>query len=888
MTSLNCRRFLPLGLLLITALSARADSIWIEGEDARTKSVTKHSWYDVVKKEGMSGHEWLSHYDAKPGTAGYTFDVARPGQYTFWWRGNPFAAKVSYALNGARPVEIDFAEKRGEYMISENPDHRFLAWVKVGKVALVKGTNTITFRFHSDLSNHGGVDCFLFDNTGFIPSGADRPLARKPGKAGPADWFPAVFDDDAFSDRSVIDVSRTIEAPAGAHGFLKRSGADLKFERAKEPIKFWGCGANLMFGQLSRGQLTQRARYLRKHGVNMVREHPLTGDLGPPIGGQLDAKRLDDWDWWCAELKKNGIYMTWSVFYGNPIAETDGYDKELFQELDVVDAGKGLRNTYGVVNVEPVLQDLQLRYLEAVLKHKNPHTGLRPVDDPALAVVEFQNEDCIFFYFPLNVLAEGKKWPRHSQRLRRRWFGWAKKAYGGEAGFKRAWGSLLPGDNPGAGELQLMGAHHLGGDGPQYEMTGQTKRAGDFIRFLTELQRSFYEHREKELRALGFKAVTVTTAWRSGGPAADPANLYCDTAADMIDRHNYFGGGEGGHGIKAGKVNNESHLTQPGNGILSMGLYQVADRPFACTEWTQSPPNQWKAEAAPLVAFYGMCLQGWDASYHFTQSRARPGDGWPDLNSYVTDTPHYIGQFPALSLAVRNRHIKEGPAAAARHVRVEELFTGTDALKQDLTGGGYDAKTIRGRPVTPVEALAIGRVTVAFDRAASKTEDLSRYWDTSHKVVRSMTGELTWDYGRQVVTVGAPKTHAIVGRAGGQSFELPAVSARITTPFVSLIFTALDDQPLAQSRHVLITALARDTQTAARYNNDGTQLEQIGGPPLLLEPVQATVRLKGSAPTAVNALDVYGVPTDQKVPVGKDGSFALSGIYQTYYYEIKR
>ena len=206
-----------------------------------------------------------------------------------------------------------------------------------------------------------------------------------------------------------------------------------------------------------------------------------------------------------------------------------------------------------------------------------------------------------------------------------------------------------------------MGGDHLGQDGPLYEYSGQTKRAGDFIHFLADLQKSFYDRREKELRDMGYKAVTVTTAWRSGGPAGDPANLYCDTAADMIDRHNYFGGGAGGHSITAGEVHNGTHLEHPGSGLLSLGMYQVEDRPFSVTEWTQLPPNQWKAEAAPLMAFYGMGLQGWDSSYHFLSSRPYPGDGWPDLNSYVTDTPHYIGQWPALFFAVHNHHVKAGP-----------------------------------------------------------------------------------------------------------------------------------------------------------------------------------------------------------------------------------
>jgi len=136
---------------------------------------------------------------------------------------------------------------------------------------------------------------------------------------------------------------------------------------------------------------------------------------------------------------------------------------------------------------------------------------------------------------------------------------------------------------------------------------------GDFIRFLAELQLDYYERRQQRLRELGYKAVTVTTAWKAGGPAASAGNLWTDDAMDAIDRHNYFGGGAGGHNITTGSVSNDTHMNKAGRGILSSGFWQVEDRPFIMTEWTQKPPNQWKAEISPLLAFYGMGLQGWDA-----------------------------------------------------------------------------------------------------------------------------------------------------------------------------------------------------------------------------------------------------------------------------------
>ena len=102
-------------------------------------------------------------------------------------------------------------------------------------------------------------------------------------------------------------------------------------------------------------------------------------------------------------------------------------------------------------------------------------------------------------------------------------------------------------------------------------------------------------------------------------------------------------------------------------------------------------------------------------------------------------------------------------------------------------------------------------------------------------------------------------------------------------------FTPFDNLPLAESKHILITALARDKQTGARYNPDGTRLESAGTAPLLLEPVQATLTFTGAKPTSVTPCDPNGVPMSGKtVPIAADGSFTIDGTYRAYYYEVKR
>jgi hypothetical protein len=289
-----------------------------------------------------------------------------------------------------------------------------------------------------------------------------------------------------------------------------------------------------------------------------------------------------------------------------------------------------------------------------------------------------------------------------------------------------------------------------------------------------------------------------------------------------------------------------------------------------------------------LYAFYGMGLQGWDAVYHFAMDGHRMGDGWPNQSKYVTHTPHYMGQFPALAFAVHHGHIREADVVALRRVSTEDLFAGRDVLGQSLSGGGFDAKDLEGRLTTPPSALAIGRVTIEFDEGRNELLDLSRFHDETTRTITSSTGQLLWRYGERIVEVRSPRTQAVIGFAGGKTTDLPGVSATIDTPFVSLLFTPLDNKNLTESGHILITAMARDKQTGSEFNADWSQLITMGGPPLLMEPVQATLTFRGDRPLEIRPLDFHGVPTGESIEPSADGSFRIDGRFRAYYYEVRR
>jgi len=888
--------------------------VWIEGEDAETTTYNGHAWYccDGIRRDvlspgvpGTSTGDWLAHYDTSSGReveARYAFEVEAPGPYALWVRGSAYQVAAWFAVDGGprRPLAMDEDPYERVNLTAPRPELRYLAWVSAGALDLAPGRHELVFGLGHHPGRgpgevHGAIDAIALTNFPWGPSGGLKPALAPAAQPAPDAWFPLAAGDDPLDPASVTDLRARLHRPAGIHGAVRPDGEDLRFADGT-PARFWGVGAAI---GATPDLMARQARWYAKLGINLVRLHPVQTTVGqwqrdPSTGARrLDPVGLDRLDLWFAALKAEGIYMAWSVFYPHIVTPDDGYPAALYAELPDAPWPYGAaagKSTSGVVNAMPALQAAEWAYLEALVTHRNPYTGVRYVDDPALAFLEVHNEDSIFWHAPLNVLEAGAGMPHHTAALQAAWQDWLQGRYADDEALFAAWGPVgagrRAGDSLANAAMPIYGAWEMAAEGPSRTPV-ERRRMGDFIQLLAEAQRAYFVERGAALRALGYRGVTVSTAWMAGGPAAHLANLWTDAGLDAIDRHMYAGGGEGGHGIAVGAVNAGTHLARPGTGILSRGLEVVADRPFVMTEWSQSPPNEWKAEIAPLVAFYGFGLHGWDASMHFTATGPRLGSGWPDENSYASATPHTMGQFPALALAVHRGDIARGEVVAARHIPRAALFGGTDALSVGRPGGGWDGAD--GAPITPPEAFAMGRVTIELDSdAPSARADWDALWDRSAGVVRSTTGELVWDANGRVVTIASPRTQGVVGFAGGRSFALPGATIEVTTRFVSLILTALDDRPISDSAHILITALARDRQTGARYSADGTRLEALGGPPLLLEPVQARIALAGPPIRDVRALDAHGVPMDRVVPHDAANRFQIDGRYAAYLFEVRR
>ncbi|HEY7157611.1 MAG TPA: hypothetical protein VH575_26885, partial [Gemmataceae bacterium] len=682
-----------------------------------------------------------------------------------------------------------------------------------------------------------------------------------------SDWF--AFRPSKEVTPGVLDMDDWLERPAGKHGGVRMVKDRFAFEDGT-PVKFWGVNLSYTASAPDKETADFTAARFAKYGINAVRMHKFSypkGQMGigdPNDSTRMDPQGLDRLDYFVSKLKEHGVYFGWSHSYGFRVVPGDRKRLVAYDEI-----AKNLKgNTYAFIHFAEDVQDLMIDMVVNLLKHRNPYTGRTYADEPALCFLELQNEDDIFFYTSEKAF---NACPTYKKRFMARFASWLKERYGSQEKLQAAWEEALrPGETLADGNIvpQLnpwfFGDGHLPG-----QKGGARRRLLDTAAFLHDVQDRFYNRFVKAIRDAGYRGPLNGSPWQAPSMVPHYYNLNSDYKVGYIDRHNYFEGK--GPGMFA------SMLTRPGSGYFSSGLQQVIDRPFALSEWIHVYPNVYGAEGPAILAAYGLGLQGWDASYQFQSQAARRvfGDiaGQFPWGVWEADVPTSLGQYPALARMIYRGDVKEGDVISVRRVSSAELAEGRFSFSDKVEQHG-DVKLFGGS--VPSEALAAGRVVVEFtDKSQpSLLPDMSRY--RRGPVIRSVTGQLAWDTsGQGFFTVNTRGTKAVVGFARGKELTLGDVKVRLDSPFASFFITALDrGSDLADGKRALITALARQSNTGFTYFTPDHKVLNNGRAPILLEPVKATVSLKGRPIAAVNVLDHDGRRTDRTLPV-TEGRFTL-------------
>ena len=189
------------------------------------------------------------------------------------------------------------------------------------------------------------------------------------------------------------------------------------------------------------------AARLHKFGFNIVRLHHMDAswanpsifgadhDAGKGPNQTVDADSLELLDNFVAALKKQGVYTNLNLHVARSPSPGDGFpDSDKIPEMGKVTA-----------YFEPKFIVLQKDYARQILDHVNPHTGLRWADDPAVAVVELNNEDTLIGHAWDGSLQAMPLFYRNT--LLNGWNTFLKARYQTDAKLKNAWQGQPLGEN---------------------------------------------------------------------------------------------------------------------------------------------------------------------------------------------------------------------------------------------------------------------------------------------------------------------------------------------------------------------------------------------------------------------------------------------------------
>jgi len=720
----------------------------------------------------------------------------------------------------------------------------------------------------------------------FFPTVADVP-----DEPGIEKWFPFQPNNDAAAP-SAIDMSGWIEKPAGKDGFLRKQGGHI-VRPDGTPVKLWGTNVEYAENCPPKESAEKRARWYAKYGINAVRMHKVTNPGWEGMGttesaATYDAEKMEKFDYFTAQMRENGVYYGFSPIWDLKVFPGDKAKLAAYDEL-VDAAGRG--NTTGAVWFADDVQDLHIEAMLNLITHRNEHTGLRYAEDPALAYIEIQNEEDVFWY---SVAPRVMGLPTYRKIAEQKFCAWLRKRYATEEGLLTAWGK-------GAfdfGEVRRDGVRE-GLDANNiypycnpwfYDNIEQKeplrRRLMDTAEFLYELQNGYYSRMTRAIREAGYPGIIVGSNWQAGSTVAHYWNLLSDAETGIVDRHNYMGG-TGNWFIGLSRLHDVTMLDEPGSALLSTGMQQVEDAPFSVSEWMSIHPTQWNAASVPIMAAYGMGLNGWDMSYFFASN----GDGfsdtliYPGTKCFNNQTPNLIGMFPALSRMVLRGDVAEGQVFSRRKVSLNQLRQGQLTFR-DGVEQQHDLKSFSGD--VPHAAMAVGRTVITFtdeDEPFEKPDvDAHREGDTLVSTTRQLRWTATGRRHEGCVTVDTPGTQAVVGFAPAKEIGLGELTVTPSGRFSVLYVTAAEPgEKIADAKRLLISVVARARNTGMKIY--GEHVLTLGTAPIMLEPVQAKVALKRAGGT-VHVLDHDGRRTGRTIPAPGGVIDIDTGRDKALYYEV--
>lgn len=684
-----------------------------------------------------------------------------------------------------------------------------------------------------------------------------------------------------FRADALVDLRALNEKVAGESGFVRRT-ADGDFALGNgKPVRFWAVDEYVQNVD-GTDVVAHKARWLAKRGVNMVRAHVELQPAGEN-SAITDVNQAEVEHVWklVAAMKKEGIYTTVSPYWAIPVKIRASWN---------VPGGPG-QSAAGLVFWDPTMQKGYRAWLRALLSPPNPHTGIPLAKDPALAIIQLQNEDSMLFWTMQSVAGP------QLDELEALYGAWLHRRYGSLDAANAAWG----GEHPGAGEFQQkQGDDFAHGRAAIYiiwhwtqPQTGyRAKRLADQLQFFVETMRKFNADMTAYVRdELGCKQLVNAGNWRPADPVKlFDAERYSYAPTDVMAVNRYFTGmhegKDNGWAIRPGdRFTNNSVLMDPRG--LPVSVKQPVGYPFLIPETEWVAPTAYQSEGPFLTAAY-QSLTGVDISYFFAdgdvpewQPPFIPLPWNPPTGKWAIATPMQLGQFPAAALLFREGYVERGKSVVHEERALEDIWQRRSPLIAEE--GGYDPNRDAGdlpprsavkQGVDPL-AFLVGPVEVKYggDPAKSTVVDLSPYIDHTANTVTSITGQIRMDLGRRICTLNAPGAQGATGfLKGAGPIALGDLTLRSGNDYATILAVSLDGLPLHSSKRVLVQVgtIARPTgwqdKDATWTSQDGKQtyhgreVVNTGRNPWQIVDADATFTLRNPGLKTATLLDANFEP----------------------------
>jgi hypothetical protein len=695
----------------------------------------------------------------------------------------------------------------------------------------------------------------------------DRPFAYDTKT-----WFPYHGFDPKQRSGTALDMSHLLDAPAGKHGPLGAKGESFVFRDGKV-ARFFGVNIVASANFPTHEEADKLALTLSQMGVNITRHHHMDAAWSTPnvFGNkpstlELDPVAMERFDYLIAQLQKRGIYQFFDMLVHRKVTEKDG-----IRNADKLAAGLKTEGEF-----EPKLIELEERFITQFMGRKNAHTGRVYAKDPAVVMVEGINEDSLFWLAP-----EGEfslKTPESRAELNRQFSTWlTKQGVKDRATLEKRWAGTGKGldasEDPAKGNVDAFAAT---GKGSEKELT--PARARDVLHFYYELTRSYHQRLEKHLRQLGYQGLyTGSNHWTE-----HPLDLAVNAEFGFVDRHAYWAHPSGGWGyLPTVTWDNSPMVKDPELGIIgSLGRRRVKGLPYSTSEWQTAAPNDYRHEGLLLVGAYAS-LQGFSPiQFAFSHDVAKRVDGIETLagNFDVIEQPTELGAWPAVASLFHRGDVRPSDVAA---------YFGYDRA------AGYEPAAT----MTPPKQLSlIARTGIEFGpgQSAESLTALRAKFVQGTKVT-STTGELRHDSALGRFEVDTPRTQGVITFTTDKPVVLGQTQFELSNAFGVLIVTSLTDDPIATSKHLLVTALGNAVNTDMTLTSNRSGFANVGHSPVLVEPIVGKVAISAGKTDVAKAVHCFPLAASgarkAEIPVIVEGgkiTLALDAAHQTMHYEIVR